>query len=216
MDLAEIAFELPHHAQQAPKGLALLGATREFVEKALALDELLVANVDGHEDQGPLMTAQVALHRHAENACAGRQHAPAAAACALDEILDGESTGDHQVQVLVETSSVEGLVLESAAQEEGTAPPQQGADDREVEIGPGGDMGRRQAAIEDDVGEQQVIDVAAVAGNVDDALAGGDAQYRREVMYHDAVIEAGPQPSEKKLEGPHHAVGVVGGDLQGE
>ena len=89
----------------------------------------------------------------------------------------------------MEHRRVQRFALEAAAQEEGAAAPQQRTDQRHVEVGAGGDVRRRQSVAIDQVGQQQVVDVAAVAGHIDDALAGRDLRQRLEVVHLDAVVE---------------------------
>jgi hypothetical protein len=92
--------------------------------------------------------ADEAVHGHAEDAGLRRQHSSAAAASAFDEVLDREAARQHQVQVFVEHRGVERFALEAAAQEKGAATAQQRADQRQVEVGAGSDMRRRQPLAE--------------------------------------------------------------------
>jgi hypothetical protein len=123
---------------------------------------------------------------------------------------------DHQVQVLEENRGIQRLALQLAAQEEGAGAPQDRADDRQIEVGAGGDVRHHQAAVENDVGQQQVIDMAAVAGYVDDAVAGRHRGDAVEVVHLDAVIDLVPDPGQEQREGPDHGIGVVRGDFKGE
>jgi hypothetical protein len=144
MHLAEHPLDAAHAHSESPQRFALLGLAGQFIEIRASLHHLLVADVHRQEDQRPHVLADEAAHRHAEDAGLGRQHPAAAAAPAFDEVLEREAARQHQVQVFVENRRVERLALEAAAQEEGAATAQQRTDQRQVEVGAGSDVRRRQ------------------------------------------------------------------------
>ena len=86
----------------------------------------------------------------------------------------GNPFGEHRVQVLAKHGGIQRLALEAPAQEERAATPQDRPHDREIEVGAGGDVRRRQPLRMDEVRQQQVVDVAAMVGQVDEPLARRD------------------------------------------
>ena len=70
-----------------------------------------------------------------------------------------------------------------------------------------------QAAVEHDVRQQQVIDMAAMARHVDDFVARRDVAHGFEMMHVDAVVELVPEAFQHELERAHDRVRIVGGDL---
>ncbi|MNZ25323.1 hypothetical protein D3C78_424880 [compost metagenome] len=141
------------------------------------------------------------------------QHAPGARTSALDEVLHREAAAEQGVQVFVEHCGVERVALEGAAHEEGAATAQQAADHRHVEVDPGGDVRRRQAVAEQQVGQQQVVDVAAVTGHVDDFVALGDFLHALDMVDLDAFVQLVPEPGQHHFEKADGGVGEVRGDL---
>src|SRR5690606_9359359 len=90
---------------------------------------------------------------------------------------------------------------------------QQTADDRHVEVDACGDVRWRQTVAEQQVGQQQVVDMAAMAGHVDDFVALGDIAHTFDVMHLDAVVDLVPEPAQHQFEEADHRVGVVRGNL---
>ena len=128
----------------------------------------------------------------------------------------GKAARQHQVQVLMEHRGVKRLALEAAAQEEGAAAAQQRTDQRHVEIDAGGDVRGRQAVAMDQVGQQQVVDVTAVAGHINDALSRRDLRQCVEVMHLDVVVEVLEQPVQEQFQRTQGAVREIGCDLERE
>ena len=213
MHTAEDALDVARRRQQLHQRFLAFRPAGKFADIGRPFHDALVADIDRHEDERPVVAADEARDGHAEDAGLGRQRASGAAAPALDEVLDRKAARQHQMQILVEDCGVERLPLETATQEEGTAAAQDGAEDRHVEVGAGSDVRRRHAVLVDQVGEQQVVDVAAMAGHIDDAEPGGDAQQCIEIVHFDAVVEMFPEPAQEELERTHDTVGIVGGDL---
>ena len=179
-------------ADQPGQGFGFLGAAAQLGQMALAFHELFVADVHGHEDQRSRPAANEALHRHRQYSGLGCQHAAAAAASAFDEILDRKAARQHQMQVFVEDRCVQWLTLEAPAQEEGATPAQQRTDERQIEIGTGCDMRWCQPLADDQVGQQEVVDVTAVTGDVDDLVARGDLRDDVEMVELDPLVQASP------------------------
>ena len=203
-------------AQQPQHGLALLRRARHLVEVRLALDQLFVADPDRHEHQRAGRVAQVAVQRHRQHSAARGQRAAGAAAPALDEVLDRVAAADHLVHVLAKHGCEHRLAPEAAPQEEGASAPQDRPDQRDVEVGARGHVRRRDPALQDHVGQNEVVDVAAMARHVDDARAGPGLRDGLEAMHVDAGVDATPEHVERALHGADHRVRVVGRDLVGE
>ena len=213
--LAEMAAQHLERFHQAAHGLFFLFAAVQFADVGAAFDHLFIADVDRHEGDRLARVAQEAAHRHRQHAGARLQHAAAAAAPAFHEILDGEALGGDAVQVFVEHRRVERVVAEAAAHEEGAATAQDGAHHRQVQVDAGGDVRRHQAVAVDHERQQQIIDVAAVAGHVNDFVVAGHLGEVVQVVQPDAVVEAVPQPVEKQFQRADGGVRIVRGDLHG-
>ncbi|MCY1361599.1 hypothetical protein D9M69_482690 [compost metagenome] len=76
-------------------------------------------------------------------------------------------------------------------------------------------MRRGQAVAEQQVGQQQVVDVAAVAGHVDDLVAVGDLLHALDVVDLHALVELVPEPGQHHLDEADHRIGDVRCDLVG-
>src|SRR5690606_40787525 len=111
-----------------------------------------------------------------------------------------EAAADQRVQVFVEHRRVQRVAPEGAAHEEGAAAAQQAADQRHVQVDAGGDVRRAQAVLEQQEGEQQVVDVAAVAGHVDDLVTMGDLLHAFHVVDLHAVVDLVPEPGQHQLQ----------------
>ena len=169
-----LAPEVARDPHERAERLALLRLPLELGDQRAALEQLFVAEIHRHQQQRPRMLAHEALDGHAEQAALRRERAPAAAAAALDEVRDRKALGQHRVQVLAEHRGVQRLALEAPAQEERAAAPQQRAHDRKIQVGAGRDVRWREPLRMDEIRQQQVIDVAAVVGQIDEPLARRD------------------------------------------
>lgn len=214
-DLAKTLLQGADHLEQVEDRLLLLGRAAQFAEVGAAFQHALVADVDRHEDDRPARVTEEAAQGDGEHAGAWVEHAPGARTAALDEVLGGEAAGEQGVQVLVEHRGVELVALEAAAHEEGPAAAQDRADHRHVQVDPGGDVRRGQAVAEQQVGEQQVVDVAAVAGHVDDLVALGHVLHPLDVVDLDPFVQLVPEPAEDDFEEADHRIGEVRGDFIG-
>ena len=216
MDLAKIALKQAHRAEQSGQRFGLLRPTVKFGQVAAALHQLLIADVHRNEHQWPRPAAHETLYRHGKNSGLGRQHAPAAATPAFDKVFDREAAIDHQVQILQKHRRVERLALELATQEEGSAASQHGADQRQIQVGPGSNMRHHQSPVEDDVGEQQIIHMASVAGHINDAVTWRHRGDTLEVVNFDPVEDLVPDPAQEQRQGLDYRIAVVRGDLERE
>src|SRR5690606_41016562 len=90
------------------------------------------------------------------------------------------------------------------------------ADHRHVQVDAGDDVRRHDAAGVEQVAQQQVIHVAAVAGHVDHLVPGRDLLERVQVVDGDAGVDAVPESGQDERGRAHHRVGIVRGDFPGE
>ena len=85
-----------------------------------------------------------------------------------------------------------------------------GARRPEVEVDARRDVGRHHALVVDDVGEQQVIHVAAMAGDVDDPVPFlGQLTHLLCSVDREAAIELVPQPAEEALAEADQPIGKL-------
>ena len=202
--------------EQGPDGFFFLGLAGQFVEVALALDQLLVADVDRLEHHRPARRAQEGLERHHDHAALGRQQPAGARAAAFDEIFE-RKTFRHQLRhVFAQHRGVQRIALDRAADEERAAAAKDRAQHRHVEVDAGDDVRRHHAAAVEQVAQQQVVHVAAVAGHVDHFVPGRDLLERVHVVHVQAVVDAVPEAGQRERGRTHHGVGIVGGDFPGE
>ena len=210
------APEVARHPHERAERFALLRLPFELGDQRAALEQLFVAEIHRHQQQRPRMLAHEALDRHAEQPAFRRERASAAAPAALDEVRDGKALDEHRVQVFAEHRRVQRLALEAAAQEEGAAAPQQRPHERKIEVGARGDVRRCESLRVDEIRQQQVIDVAAMVGQIDEPLARRDLGELFSVVNVDPVVEASPQPREQELHRAHDRIAEVRSDLPRE
>ncbi len=211
----EFLPELAQRAHQPQHSLLLLRLAGKLPDVGRSLDDALVAEIHRHEHHRSHRVTQEAAHRHRQHAGLGLEQPAGTAAPPLDEILDGMTAGHDGREVLHEHDGVQGIAPEPAADEKGPAHAQKPADDRQVEIDSSGDVRHRVAVDVDHVREQQVIHVAAVAGNVDDLVSLRHAFQCLEMSDVDAVVQATPQPGEHRFEETHEHVRIIGRDFLG-
>ncbi len=153
------------------------------------------------------------MHGHDQHSALRREQPPRAAASAFDEVLDRVAALQQLVEVGVEHGGVQPVALEAAPQEECAAAPQYRTDDGKIEIDAGSNVRRLQTLFVKDVPEQQVVEVAAVAGYVDHflilcyivhALGMGDVN---------AVIDARPQPAQHAFQHADRRIGNIRRDF---
>ena len=213
-DLAVVAAQHARDAhQQLPDRFLLLRLADQLVEVAVAFDQLLVADVDRLEQHRPRGLAQERAHRHRDHAALRRQQAARARAPAFDEVLERVAARDQLRHVFGEHRRIQRVAAEAAAQEERAAAAQHRPDHRQVEVDARGDVRRHDALGVEQVAQQQVVHVAAVAGHVDDFVAGRVLLERVEVVHQHAAVDAVPHQVEQEARRAHHRMRVVGGDL---
>ncbi len=116
----------------------------------------------------------------------------------------------------MKTTVYKRVAAEAAANEERAALAQEAADDRQIQVDAGGDVRDGIAVHVDRVRQQQVVHVAAMAGNVDDLVPFGGLLQRLDVTKHNAVVKAVPQPRQRRFHEADEGVRIVGGDFLGE
>ncbi|MNO94903.1 hypothetical protein D3C76_865320 [compost metagenome] len=175
---------------------------------------MLVAQIDGHQGDRPVQPAHHGLQRHGQHAGLGGQQAAGARATPFGEELHRVALGKQQVQVFTKYRAVERVALEGAADEEGAAVAEDGARRPEVEVDARRDMGRHHPLVVDHVGEQKIVHVAAMAGDVDYLVPFlGQLAYFLGAVDRQTAVELVPQPTEEALAEADQPVGEVGGDL---
>ncbi len=169
-EAAAVVAQLAQDAEHLQEALLLLAAALELVVVGVHLHHVLITQVDGDEGERPIEPAHHGLQGHSQHAGLGWQQATGTRTTALGEELHRVALGKQQVQVFPEYRAVERVALEGAADEEGAAVAEDRARRPEVEVDAGRDVGRHHALVIDDVGEQQVVHVASMAGHVDDLV----------------------------------------------
>src|SRR5262249_19215848 len=152
-------------------------------------------------------------HDSRQHAQLRRQDLARPAAAALDEELERVALSDHHAEVAMEDQLVELVVVEGSADEERPGAAQEPAERPEREVDAGGDVRRRQEVVAEDVRQDHVVEVAAVAWNqhhrvlldaVDDSL---------EAAHLEAGEGASPDLMEGDLDDAERETVEVGGDL---
>ncbi|MNZ43468.1 hypothetical protein D3C78_610710 [compost metagenome] len=209
-----IVAQLAQYAEHLQEALFLLAAALELVVVGVDLHHVLVAQIDGHQGHRPVQPAHHGLQRHSQHPGLGRQQATGAGTATLGEELHRVALGEQQVQIFTEHCAVERVALEGAADEEGAAVAEDGARRPEVEVDAGRYVGRHHALVIDDVGEQQVVHVAAMAGDVDYLVPFlGQLAHLLGTVDREAAVELVPEPAEESLPEADQPEGEVGGDL---
>src|SRR3984893_11069025 len=199
--------------QQNENAFLLLWLSRQLSDIGPALDDAFIAEVHRHEHHGALRIAYVASHRHRQHAGARRKQPAGAAAPAFDEILERMAARHHETQVLGEYHGIQRIALEAAAQEECPALAQETPDHGHVEIRARGDVRDRESLAVDDVRQQQVIHVAAMAGHINDLGSVGDVAQVFDMLELDAVVQRIPQAAQCHGHEGDEGLRIIGGDF---
>ena len=154
--------------QQVADALLALGAARQLADVGVALDDALVAEIDGQEHDRPLRVAQIAAHRHRQHAGLRLQETPRARAPTFDEIFDRMAATHDRTEIFHQHDGIQRIAGKTSANEERPALAQQATDDGHVEIDTRGDVRNRIALRIDRIREQQVIHVTAMTGHEHD------------------------------------------------
>ena len=151
---------------------------------------------------------------HLQQARARWQQPPGARTTALHEVLHRMAAAEDLVEVFGEHGGVYAVAAKAPPHEERPAATQQPADERHVQVVAGGDVGKHQALVVEHVGEQQIVDVRAVAGHVDQGVRLRDRRDDVLAVYADAFVDAAPEPGQQPVEEAHRRIGHVGGNRE--
>ena len=165
--LAEVTFQSENSAQSAERGFSLLFFTVEFTEIGAAFDKFFVTDIYRDECQRPHRFANKGFDGHAEHAVSGFQQPPGATASTFNEVFQRHAESNQLGDVGAHHRAVQAVVAETAADEERATATQNAANERNVEIVAGSDIRDCQVLVIDHVGQQQVVDVASMTGDVD-------------------------------------------------
>ncbi|MNV04188.1 hypothetical protein D3C71_944790 [compost metagenome] len=209
-----VVAQLAQYAEHLQEALLLLAAALELVVVGVHLHHVLVAQIDGHQGHRPVQPAHHRLQGHRQHAGLGRQQTAGTGATPFGEELHRVTLGKQQVEVFTKYRAVERVALEGTANEEGTAVAEDRARRPEVEVDARRDMGRHHPLVVDHVGEQKIVHVAAMAGDVDYLVPFlGQLAYFLGAVDRQTAVELVPQPTEEALAEADQPVGEVGGDL---
>ena len=175
---------------------------------------MLIADVNRHQGDRSGSAAQHRLDGHRQRTGLRIEQTAGTGAAAFDEILHGIAAAEQFAKVFAEHGGIELVALKGAANKESA----EAADDRsgrpEVEVDARRDMRRDQPLMVQDVGEQQIVHVAAVAGDIDNFMAVvRQLAYALGVMHVDALVQAVPGEAENAVGQADHLVREVRGNL---
>ena len=91
------------------------------------------------------------------------------------------------------------VTLEASTNKESTATAQDGANQWHIEVDTGGDMGNLQTSVIKHIGEQQVVDMTAVTGQINDLVIFGEFTHRFDVVNFNPVIDPVPEPGQQDV-----------------
>ena len=168
---------------------------------------MLIADVNRHQGDRSGSAAQHRLDGHRQRTGLRIEQAAGTGAAAFDEILHGIAAAEQFAKVFAEHGGIELVALKGAANKESA----EAAEDRpgrpEVEVDARRDMRRDQPLMVQDVGEQQIVHVAAVAGDIDNFMAVvRQLAYALGVMHVDALVQAVPGEAENAVGQADHLV----------
>ena len=138
-----------------------------------------------------------------------RQQTSGTGATALDEVLHRVAAPEHLVQVLREHRGVYRIAGELAAHEKRAAATQDAADEGQVEVVAGGDMGKHEPPVEQDVGQHEIVDVRPVARRVDQRMGSGKPLEVLDACDAHALVDPVPEPGEQSIEEANDRIGHV-------
>ena len=117
------------------------------------------------------------------------------------------------MHVFVEHGGVERVVTEAPTHEERAAASQDGANNRHVQVDAGGNVRGHQPVLIEHVGQQQVINMGAMAGNIHHGIVLGFFLGNADVVDSDAVVDTIPQPRQHHFQEAYGHDGHAGSDL---
>ena len=143
----------------------------QLLEVGLFFQHLVIADEGGdkQEIRGGLFL--VGPQNHVHQAQLGQHQFAGAAAAPFDEKLQIVAAFDQGLDIGVEHLGIEFASQEAAPDEKGAGAPEEGAQGPEGQVLARGDAGRVHVVLEDQVVEDEVIQVAFMAGDKDQAAA---------------------------------------------
>ena len=187
----------------------------QFLEVGFFLQHLVIADEGGDKENigsGPFV---VGPEDHVEQPQLGQHQFTGAAASPLDEKLEVVAGLDQGLDVGVEDLGIEFAAQEPAPDEKGPGAPEDGAQGPEGQVLARGDAGGLHVMLEDEVVEDEVVQMAFVAGHEDQAapLAGLPHFFKPLGVKGNAVKQVPGQPIYQAMHGADIKNVGVGGDL---
>ena len=195
--------------------LLLLGGAAELLEIGLLFNDPVISDIDG--DRGQIINGlfQIGLDDHGEESVLGHDHLPRPASPAFDEEFQGQPFFQEHLDVLGKNLGIEVVSLEAPPEEERTRFPEDVSHGEERKVRSGRDERHLDVVLVEDVGKQEIIEMAAVAGDDDKGHLLGDVpdlRYPLDVD-HDTVVYVVPEPVEHLVPDLDEYLIVIGGDL---
>ena len=168
---------------------------------------MLVADIDRHQSDRPGAAAQHRLDGHRQRTGLRIEQTAGTGAAAFDEILHGIAAAEQFAKVLAEHRGVELVALKGAANKERAEAAEDWPGRPEVKVDTRRDVRWHQPLVIQDVREQQIVHVAAVAGDIDNLMAVvRQLAYALGVMHVDALVQAVPGEAENAVGQADHLV----------
>ena len=171
-DAAITIAQYPQGAEQREQGFFLFGTARQFADVGLSFHQLFVTDIHRLEHHRTARFAQETAQGYRQHATARREQPTGARTAALDEVFQRHAARKQLRHVFAEHGGVERITLEAPAQEKRTAATQDRTQHRQVQVDACSDVRRHDAVLVELVGQQDVVNVAAMAGHVDHFVAG--------------------------------------------
>jgi len=184
-DAAEAALEELARAHEAEDALVLLPRPLQLADHGALLHHPLVGDGGGNEEEVAAAGGQEPLHVPAEEAELRGQRLAGARTPALDEELLGKPLSHQVGHVAAEHLLVERIV-QRTAHEEGAAAAEQVAERPERHVLAGQDVGRHHVPPVEEPGQDEEVEVRAVAGHQHDRVAPGVVGHLLEAGHLDA------------------------------
>ena len=175
---------------------------------------MFVANVDGYEGDRASSPAQHRLNGHRQRAGFRIEQTTGTGATPFHEVFNGITAAEQLAKIFTEYGGVELVALKGTTDKERPQAAENRAGWPEVQVNAGSDVRRYQTLVIEHIGEEQIVHVAAVAGDIDNLMAiMGQLAYALGVMNVDALIEAVPRKAQNTIGKTNHLVREVRGNL---
>ncbi len=170
VSLAEVA-QFTQPTQHLRQTLFFFGRTAQLFRVGAHFHHVFIPDVDRHQRDRTRTATQHCLNGHRQRAGLRIEQTTGTGAPPFNKVLHGITAAEQLAQILPEDGGVELVALEGTANEEGTQTAENRACWPEVQVDTGSNVRRHQPLVIEDVREQQVVHVAAVAGHVDNLVA---------------------------------------------